>query len=494
MQIEALDAPLPPEFNANIAKYEARARELYLVDKAAFTTPAQVSATHILFDTKKRGAEPARKLAIETRAKLAAGADMGKLAREVSDDPSSSQNAGTLGWFSQKEMDPSFAAAAFALANVGDLSEPVQSQFGWHIIRLDGKRAGTVKSYEEARDQIMAGAAQAGRRGKARGCGIGYPSRSEDVGRPRRCRCADPEGRPGGRAAGAGRSLGRRAAAGGQVSPRGVCSRACECHRTPQSRRVRERAGARAVPQLPARELFTRYLGSVTGLAWAFVHPLVLLVVYHFVFTTDIQDGALRQARASSRSSPCAVAVACRAGGHPARRDEPRQLRGPHSQGRVPARARRVRVGQRDADLQFAGYVVVLAALVCLRRAAASRGCSVAIPLWIVMAIGVVGITLFFAALQVFVRDVEHVLMPALMILMYLTPILYPLKLVPESMRPWVAVNPFSWLVGRLREALIDGRLALQWGDAIALVVAIALFAGGRWVFRRLSPHFEDFV
>ena len=155
-QIEALDAATAAEFNANMAKYEARARELYLVDKAAFTSPSQVSATHILFDTKKRGAESAHKLAIETRAKLAAGADMGKLAREVSDDPSSSQNAGTLGWFSQKEMDPSFAGAAFALANVGDLSEPVQSQFGWHIIRLDGKRAGTVKSYEEARDQIMA--------------------------------------------------------------------------------------------------------------------------------------------------------------------------------------------------------------------------------------------------------------------------------------------------------------------------------------------------
>ena len=155
VEIEAVDAAAVAEFNANIARYEARARELYLVDKAAFTTPAQVSATHILFDPRKRGAEAARTLAIETRAKIVAGADMGKLAREISDDPSSSQNAGTLGWFSQKDMDPAFASAAFGLANVGDLSEPVQSQFGWHVIRLDGKRAGTLKPYEEARDQIM---------------------------------------------------------------------------------------------------------------------------------------------------------------------------------------------------------------------------------------------------------------------------------------------------------------------------------------------------
>ena len=80
------------------------------------------------------------------------------------------------------------------------------------------------------------------------------------------------------------------------------------------------------------------------------------------------------------------------------------------------------------------------------------------------------------------------------MILMYLTPILYPLTLVPESMRPWVAANPFSWLVGRLRNALLDGKLVLEWGDAIAVVVASMLFLGGRAVFRRLSPHFEDFV
>ena len=121
-------------------------------------------------------------------------------------------------------------------------------------------------------------------------------------------------------------------------------------------------------------------------------------------------------------------------------------------------------------------------------------GLLLAVPLWIVMAIAVAGLALLLGALQVFVRDVEHVLMPLLMILMYLTPILYPLTLVPESMRPWVAANPFSWLVGRLRDALLDGKLVLEWGDAIAVVVALMLFLGGRAVFRRLSPHFEDFV
>jgi hypothetical protein len=64
----------------------------------------------------------------------------------------------------------------------------------------------------------------------------------------------------------------------------------------------------------------------------------------------------------------------------------------------------------------------------------------------------------------------------------------------PGSCKTCLAANPFVWLVERLRDALLDGRLALHWGDAVALGVALALFLGGRWVFRRLSPHFEDFL
>jgi peptidyl-prolyl cis-trans isomerase C len=156
IEIDAIDAAAAAEFDANAARYEARARELYLIDKAQFANPPQVSATHILFDTKKHTSDEARKLAVEARAKILAGADMGELAKQVSDDPSSSQNMGALGWFSEKEMDPAFGAAAFALAKPGDLSEPVQSQFGWHIIRLDGKRPATTKTYEEARASILA--------------------------------------------------------------------------------------------------------------------------------------------------------------------------------------------------------------------------------------------------------------------------------------------------------------------------------------------------
>lgn len=155
-RIDDIEAKAEAEFEANRAKYEVRAREAFIVDKAKYATPEQVSATHILFDTRKRSSDEARKLAADTRAKILAGADMGMLAREISDDPSSGNNNGSLGWFAQKDMDPAFGAAAFALKKTGDLSEPVQSQFGWHIIRLDGRRPATTPTFEQAKDTIMA--------------------------------------------------------------------------------------------------------------------------------------------------------------------------------------------------------------------------------------------------------------------------------------------------------------------------------------------------
>lgn len=158
MEIATIESDAGAEFDANVARYEARARELYLVKKDAYTNPPQVSAAHILFDTtgKKYTPEEAHRKAVETRAKLVAGADFATLARELSDDRVSGEAGGELGWFVEKQMDPAFGAAAFALQKPGDLSDPVRSAFGWHIIKLEGKRPAVLQPYSEVREKILA--------------------------------------------------------------------------------------------------------------------------------------------------------------------------------------------------------------------------------------------------------------------------------------------------------------------------------------------------
>ncbi|MFO1316081.1 MAG: peptidylprolyl isomerase [Burkholderiales bacterium] len=156
LMIERVEADAAAEFDANQAKFETRARELYTVERASLASPEMVSATHVLFDPKKRGADEAKRLAQETRAKIVAGADIAALASELSDDPSAKRNQGALGYFAKKDMDPAFAEAAFALKNPGDVSEPVLSAFGWHVIRLEGRQPAAVKTYAEVRETIMA--------------------------------------------------------------------------------------------------------------------------------------------------------------------------------------------------------------------------------------------------------------------------------------------------------------------------------------------------
>lgn len=87
----------------------------------------QVHAAHILVATQQA--------ADEARTRIEAGEDFGDVAREVSTDSGTAPNGGDLGWFTHQEMVPAFADAAFSLS-VGDVSQPVASEFGWHLIKV----------------------------------------------------------------------------------------------------------------------------------------------------------------------------------------------------------------------------------------------------------------------------------------------------------------------------------------------------------------------
>jgi hypothetical protein len=109
----------------------------------------QVHAAHILVDTKD--------LADQIYADLQAGADFEQTAREQSNDTSTAENAGDLGWFTRGQMVKPFEEAAFGL-QPGQLSQPVQTQFGWHIIKVyehDPDRAMTDQQLQQYRDAIV---------------------------------------------------------------------------------------------------------------------------------------------------------------------------------------------------------------------------------------------------------------------------------------------------------------------------------------------------
>lgn len=143
------------EFEAKRATFLDSAKERYLINKNNYQTKPQVRASHLLITTKSRNDEAARKLADDLRKKLDAGASFEALAVEYSEDPSAKSNKGDLGYFSTGQMDPAFESAAFGLKSPGDLAGPVQSRFGYHVIRLQDRKDARQMTFEEIQPELM---------------------------------------------------------------------------------------------------------------------------------------------------------------------------------------------------------------------------------------------------------------------------------------------------------------------------------------------------
>jgi len=142
------DRMLFEEYNAAQAKKsvtEEAMRALYTDTVKNLKPETEIRASHILVETEDQAKDIAKR--------LKAGEEFAKLATELSKDPGSGKQGGDLGFFTKERMVPEFSAAAFALA-IGEVSAPVKSQFGYHVIKLTEKREKPVPTFEEVKDQI----------------------------------------------------------------------------------------------------------------------------------------------------------------------------------------------------------------------------------------------------------------------------------------------------------------------------------------------------
>jgi len=138
---------------------EEELQQFYKERVSQFQLPEERRTRHILIAVDEGADEDtinkAREKANEIRQKLADGGDFAKLAEEFSDDPGSSQLGGDIGFFGEGSLDPEYEKAMFALQE-GEISEPVLSSFGFHIIKLEEIRAEKSKSFDEVKDELVA--------------------------------------------------------------------------------------------------------------------------------------------------------------------------------------------------------------------------------------------------------------------------------------------------------------------------------------------------
>jgi peptidyl-prolyl cis-trans isomerase C len=137
---------------------DEEAKKFYDENKKEFEQPETVKASHILFRVNKDDSEDVvnQKLkaaqTAETRAKK--GEDFTALAKELSEEPGAKESGGDLGFFAKDRMVPEFAEVAFS-EKVGDVSDPVRTQFGWHVIKVTDKKPAGTLPYDEVKAQLI---------------------------------------------------------------------------------------------------------------------------------------------------------------------------------------------------------------------------------------------------------------------------------------------------------------------------------------------------
>ncbi|MGA9268205.1 MAG: peptidylprolyl isomerase [Rhodomicrobium sp.] len=130
---------------------EAQARAAYDEQIGNLKPEQEVHARHILVKTEDEAKDLVKQ--------LKAGADFKELAQKSSDG-GSAHSGGDLGYFARGQMVKSFEDAAFAL-EAGQISDPIKSEFGWHVIKVEDKRTKPAPAFEEVKDQITASLTQA---------------------------------------------------------------------------------------------------------------------------------------------------------------------------------------------------------------------------------------------------------------------------------------------------------------------------------------------
>ena len=160
---------IPPKINVkylrvDFRRFEAEAQvteemiqSYFDLNKKDYGTPKKVRARHILFrlgpNADQEAIEAARKKALEVLKEARSGKDFAELAKKYSEDPGSREKGGDLGFFTRERMVKPFSDAAFAMKK-GEISEPVKTPFGWHIIKVEDIQEAKEPVLEEAADQI----------------------------------------------------------------------------------------------------------------------------------------------------------------------------------------------------------------------------------------------------------------------------------------------------------------------------------------------------
>ena len=248
------------------------------------------------------------------------------------------------------------------------------------------------------------------------------------------------------------------------------------------------------IRSLVVLELRKRYVGSLLGVFWSVVHPLIQLLIYYFVFSVVLQM------RLGAEYAGTNYAIWLIAGLLPwmmfaevltRSADAVREQAAVIKKMVFPSEVLPiVKVGAAVVT-HLIGLCLVLGLLAVVGEGISWRAILI-VPYLVVVALLALGISWALAASNVYLRDIGHVVGAFVNIWFFITPIVYAPTLVPKSLQGLYALNPMIYAVEGYRAALL-GRAGFDaYGFVYLGMFALLAFAIGGGVFRRLKPQFAD--
>lgn len=243
---------------------------------------------------------------------------------------------------------------------------------------------------------------------------------------------------------------------------------------------------------LAHREISQRYKQSVLGYAWVILNPLFQLIVMSFVFSTILKVPSL--------GAPFIIFLSVAL--------LPWNL---FTSGLTSAANVLVSNSSLITKIYFPREILVYATIIakivdffysCLVlvfffvifKVVITPAILWVIPIFIIQLIFMAGISLILSAFNLFYRDIQYLLNLILLLWMYVTPIMYPVEIIPAKFRFVFSLNPMSVIVNAYREVLIgQGRPNLN-SLSIALIMSIVVFVIGFYIFKKLEKSFADYV
>lgn len=241
------------------------------------------------------------------------------------------------------------------------------------------------------------------------------------------------------------------------------------------------------IRQFTRREIEGRYKGSYLGLLWSFITPLVMLLVFTFVFGV-VFKARWPHARGGDSLAEFALVMfagqlAFQAFAEPVNRAAGLIVGVPNFVKKVVFPLQILPVAVVGAGLYHVGVGLLIALGASLLIHGSVPWTALLVPLSLLpLALLGLGVSWFLASLGVYVRDIGYMVGVVMQALFFATPILYPVTAIPEPYRAWMALNPLTPMVGLVRDHLIIGNVGepAVWGMGFAYGV-VALGLGYAW-------------